>query len=326
VAPVVRVGSRWLGIVAFALAIGLVAFDATAQETEEERRQEILDVLGPASLPSLSHEGVGFNFEYTIASAAPTDSATGEELDGSRALAYVARWLFELPIVDRSWYLGVEGEVGAASVPSGQTASSSGGSSLLFGNPEIWMRALWSSTVGLAGGGGLSVVVPVPRTFSDLEGEVVRAIRTVRPAGFPHYQDLTVTARPYVDIRHVAGPVVLQARQGLDFSLVARDLNENENRYDMTAWLNVFVGVEIIEQLVLGMEATEVYQLTADTTSPTCVAPCDARRAQLTLSPQLRARIGRLSPAVSFLFPVSTPLRSEIANYYAARVHLDVLF
>ena len=169
-------------------------------------------------------------------------------------------------------------------------------------------------------------MLPVPRTFSDLEAEVVRAVRIVRPAGYPHYQDLTFTARPYVDIRHVTGPVVLQARQGLDFSVVARDLGDHENRTDLAAWLSVYAGVEIIEELTIGLEATEVYQLTADTSSPACVSPCDAARAQLTLSPMVRARVGRVAPAVSALFPISSPLRSEVASYFAGRLHLDVLF
>lgn len=316
---------RACGAVAVALAALCVTSEGRAQEPAEERRRAFLDSLGPPSIPGLSHEGVAFNFEYTIASAAPTDSVTGESLDGPRAFAYVARWLFEIPLIDRVWYLGVESEVGAASVPSGVTAGT-GGSSLLFGNPEIWTRALWSGSSGLAGGGGLSFVLPVPRTFSDLEAEVVRAVRIVRPAGYPHYQDLTFTARPYVDIRHVTGPVVLQARQGLDFSVVARDLGDHENRTDLAAWLSVYAGVEIIEELTIGLEATEVYQLTADTSSPACVSPCDAARAQLTLSPMVRARVGRVAPAVSALFPISSPLRSEVASYFAGRLHLDVLF
>jgi len=323
VAPPRASAARLAAIMATALC--LVATTTRAQEPTEERRRAYLDALGPPSTPGLSHEGVDFNFEYTIASAAPTDPVTGQSLDGPRAVAYVARWLFELPIIDRVWYLGVESEVGAASVPSGITAGT-GGSSLLFGNPEIWTRLLYSGNSGLAGGGGLSLVLPVPRTFSDLEAEVVRAVRIVRPAGYPHYQDLTFTTRPYVDIRHVTGPVVLQARQGLDFSVVARDLADNENRTDLAAWLDLFIGVEIIRELTLGLEATEVYQLTADTSSPSCIAPCDAGRAQLTLSPMIRSRVGRVAPALSMLFPISSPLRSEVASYIAGRLHLDVLF
>ena len=293
-------------------------------QSAEERRGELLDVLGPPSIPGLSHDGVAFNFEYTVASAAPTDPDTGVEVGGPRAFAYIARWLFEVPLIDRVWYLGVESEVGAASVPTAATGT--GGSSLLFGNPEIWTRALWSDNAGLAGGGGLSLVVPVPRTFSQLESEVVRAIRTVRPIGYPHYQDLTITARPYGDIRHMTGPVVLQARQGLDFSLVTRDLADNENRYDLTAWLTAYAGVDIIPELPLGLELSEVYQITADTTSPGCATPCDQRRAQFTISPLIRGRLGRVAAGLSALIPLSTPLRSEVASYYAARLHLDVLF
>jgi hypothetical protein len=310
--------------VASCLAVVLTSGLAPA-ETSDSRREEILDAEGPPSLPSLSHRWWAFLFEYTVASAKPTDVSSAEPIDDERAYAYAARWLLEIPIVERIWYVGASLEIGAASVPS-SAAPGTGGSTMVLANPELWTRALWSSASGLGAGGGMALVVPVPRTFSALEGEVVRAIRTVRPTDYTHFQDQAFTVRPYFDLRHVTGPVTLQLRQGLDITVLLRDLEAKENRYDLAGLITAYVGVRTVEQLTLGLEVGEVYQITADTSAPACIAPCDQHRTQFTLSPSVRLRLPRISPSFSALFPLSTPLRAEVASYYAARLHLDVLF
>ncbi len=290
-----------------------------------DRRRAILDADGPPSLPGLSHQDLAFNFEYTLARAEPTDVVSYEPLEDAHAYAFTVRWLVEMALAERAWYLGLSHEVAAASVPSGKTPGS-GGNTLVLANPELWARGLWSSRTGLSAGGGLGIVVPVPRTFSSLESEVVRAIRVISPWDFPHFQDLTLTGRPFFDIRLVTGPVTIQMRQGVDFSVLVRERGDNENRYDIQALSGLYVGVSTIEQLTLGLEVQEVYQLTADVSSPACLAPCDKHRSQVTLSPSLRLRLPRLSPALSVLLPLSTPLRGEVASYFAARLHLDVTF
>ena len=317
--------------IAGALFVTLVVGTAPAQpDVDDERnaydrRDDLLDADGPPTIPSLSHWGVEFNFEYLIASAEPTNVGSSAPIEDERAFAYGARWLVEVPLIDRVWYVGATSEVAAASVPSGDDPNS-GGSTLVLGNPELWIRGLWSSDLGLSAGGGLAIVVPIPRAFSPLEAEVVRAIRVVRPESFSHFQDMALTTRPYFDIRHVTGPVTLQMRQGVDVSTLLRDRGDNENRYDLTGYAAAYVGLKTFDQLTFGLELAEVYQITADTTSPTCDRPCDQHRIQVTLAPMVQLHLPGLSPSLSFLFPLSTPLRAEVASYYAARLHLDVLF
>src|SRR5690606_21115744 len=160
-----------------------------------------------------------------------------------------------------------------------------------FGNPELWGRGMWTNEAGLSAGGGLGVVVPIPRTFSPLESEVVRAVRVIRPMDFPRFQDMVITGRPFFDIRHVTDPVVLQMRQGLDFQLLLRDRADNENRYDITAFVSAYLGVRALPALTIGLEVAEVYQITADTSSESCVSPCDEHRVQFTMSPPIRLRL-----------------------------------
>jgi len=294
-------------------------------EQAAQRRTHILDADGPPSLPGLSHRGVAFDFEYTVAVSEATDVLTSQPIESSPAYAYSARWLVEAPLSGRSWYLGATHVIGAASVPTGDSPSS-GGSSMVLGNPEAWVRGLWSSTSGLAAGGGLSVVVPVPRSFSSSQSEVVRAIRVVRPQSYPHFQDLALTARPFFDVRHLTGPLILQLRQGVDVSVLLREPGVHENRYDLTVQAAAYAGLSTFEGLTLGVELAEAYQLTADVSSATCLAPCDEHRVQVTLSPSVRIRLPRLSPSLSVLLPLSTPLRAEVSDYYAARLHLDTTF
>ncbi len=290
----------------------------------QRRAQHVLNANGPPAWPSLSHQRWAFNFEFLTATSTPTDVFSGAPL-ASNAFAYSGRWLIEMPLYKRAWFVGMVHNVAAASVPSGSSPTS-GGNTWVLGNPELWLRGLWTSELGLAAGGGLGIVVPLPRSFSNLESEVVRAIRVVRADSYPHFQDLTITFRPYLDVRHVVGPVVLQVRQGLDVGVVARDLREDENRYDLSAVTMVYAGVTLAERVVLGLEAQEVYQITADVSSPTCSAPCDEHRAQLSLSPSLRLKNSRLSPSLSVLFPLSTPLRREVSSFAAARLNLDATF
>lgn len=298
---------------------------AVVEIGEASRLDYILDTQAQPDQPGLSHRGVAFNFEYLVASAEPTDVTTVRPIRDARAYAYAVRWLLDVPLASRRWYVGVSSDVAAASVPSGESAES-GGSTVVFGNPVLWGRGLWSSESGLSAGGGLEAVVPIPRTYSPLESEVVRVIRVVRPLSYANFLDQALTARPYFDLRHVTGPVTLQMRQGVDFSILLRDHDDSENRYDLAAYLTAYVGVETFKTLDLGLEVAEVYQITADVSTPDCVAPCDENRVQVTLSPMLRFRLPPLYPTLSALFPLSTPLRSEVASYWALRLHMNVLF
>ncbi|MBW2457288.1 MAG: hypothetical protein JRI68_22460, partial [Deltaproteobacteria bacterium] len=137
---------------------------------------------------------------------------------------------------------------------------------------------------------------------------------------------MTFTARPFFDIRHIAGPLTLQMRQGLDFSLLLRDRDEDEHRYDLAGFLTAYMGLTTIDELNLAVEVSEVYELTADVSSPQCLAPCDEHRVAFTLSPIIRLHLPPLSPALSMLIPLSTPLRKEVASYLAVRLHLDAMF
>jgi hypothetical protein len=311
---------------ALAVAAALLAASPVAGEEDASavvaRGRDLPDRPGPPAMPGLSHGGLAVSVAHTLAVARPTDVTSAEPIADSHAYAYSGCVALEAALAPRRWYLGLGQDLAAAAVPAGETPGS-GGRAAVVANPELWGRGLWSSASGLSAGGGLGVVVPVPRSFSSLAGEVVRAVRTIVPSHYPHFQDLTLTARPFLDIRHLVGPVTLQMRQGVDVSVLLRPPQVHEHRYDLTAIADLYAGLALGPTIV-GLALGEVYQLTADVASPSCFAPCDEHRSQLTLSPSLRLALGRVTPAVSAMLPLSTPLRREVEQYYALRAHLDV--
>jgi hypothetical protein len=301
----------------------LTAGSAAVARAEPPSQRVAPEPDGPPSLLGLSHGRAMLHFDYTFASAEPTDIVSRATLPGARAYAYAARWLLESPITSPRWYVGAAHDVAGASVPAGPTPGS-GGSSLVPGNPEIWGRGLWTSEIGLSAGGGLGLVIPAPRKYSGVEDEVVRAVRVVRPWDVPHFEDRTLTLRPFLDLRHVTGPVTLQMRQGIDAAFRLRELGLLENRYDLAGLLRVYVGLRATSFMTIGLEIEELYELTADVSSPRCPAPCDEGRSALAFEPSVRLHLGGMTGALSMLVPLATPLRSEVASYMAARVHVDL--
>jgi hypothetical protein len=306
------------------LAAWLALGDARGQDSSE-RSTRFLDAVGPPSLPGLTHPDWAFGFEYGVAAVEPTDVISYEPIQSGRAFAYAARWLLDAPIDERHWYAGVSAGVAAASVPSGETART-GGSALLLGNPETWVRGIWSSQTGLSAGGALSLIIPAPRSFSALEAEVVRVVRAVRPSDYAQYDDLRLTPRPQLMMRHVVGPVILQLQQGVDAAILLRKAKDGENPYDLASQSHAYVGARPFDALQGGLELSVLYHLNANLASPDCLAPCDERRVQVTLSPSVRYELGPIATSVSVVVPVSTPLRGEVESFVAGRLHLEVLF
>ena len=111
-----RAATHWLAPVLWAV-MALGALPAAAAEPAD-RRDQNLEADGPPSLPDLSHPGVAFNFEYTVAVAEATDVISHRPIETGSAYAYSARWLVEAELYRQRWYFGATNDVAAASVPS----------------------------------------------------------------------------------------------------------------------------------------------------------------------------------------------------------------
>ncbi|MFO0759462.1 MAG: hypothetical protein U0359_23425 [Byssovorax sp.] len=310
------------GRIAAALALGL-SLVAAPGSLRAEDRAALLDAPAPPTLPALAHPGLNYTFEYTAAAIAPSEEGS----TGARAFAWFAHNEVELPVESRKWYIGAAHDIAAGAVPGL-------GKNLFLGNPEIWGRGLWSSVVGLSTGGGLGVVLPLPRSPSEDEVRVLHTVRVVRPWDSAYFLDRTVTLRPFIDIRHVVGRFLFQIRQGVDIDYVIRPLRitetpvivpgavlsslSSEHRLDFVARATVYAGVRATREVGLGLEVWEVYQITAEIP--------DDKRASVAVSPSVRLMLGRVAPAFSVLLPITTPLRGEAASYYAARLNVSFDF
>ncbi|WP_437674376.1 hypothetical protein [Sorangium sp. So ce131] len=271
--------------------------------------EAVFDVPAPPTLPALTRRDPTFTFEYTAAVIEPDQGSAG---GGKSAFAWYSHGELEMPVVPRKWFVGVVHDSAAASVPGVER-------SIQLGSPELYARGVWSSVRGLSSGGGFGVVIPTPREVSPAEEEVLRTARVVRPWDETRFRDLTITFRPWFDMRHITGPFIFQLRQGLDWSLVARGLFSRERRTDIRAHTAFYFGYRLARPVGLGLELWEVYQLTEGLP--------DSRRATFAISPSIRLILAsNVQPALSVLLPIATPLRGDVDSYYAARLNVSFSF
>jgi len=289
---------------AAALGAAALAFAATRALRAEER-SAALDAPAPPTLPALAHPTLTDTFEITVAGIDP-GGGKGE------AAAWFLHDELEYPLIPRKWYLGAAHDVAAGAVPGI-------GHDFFLGAPELWTRGLWSSLVGLSSGGGLGVVLPVPHSQSASAETVFEAVRVVRPWDAAYFTDRVLTIRPWIDIRHIVGRVIFQLRQGLDIGIAVRPLQPYEHRAEYVARTAFYAGVRLAKPIGVGVELWEVYQISADLCQATVPCLDDNKRAAFSVSPSVRLLLGRIEPAVSFLFPVTTPLRGEAASYWGVR-------
>jgi hypothetical protein len=257
----------------------------------------LLDLAAPPTLPALTERAA--TAELVYAGAGVGRIPEGDEEPGTGFL-----WLTHLegdvPLGTRAWHAGLAWDLASAAAPGAER-------SLLYGNPEVSVRGIGWHPTGLAGGGSLGVVVPLPRDGHDPALEDL--VRVVRPWDTGYFSESILTFRPAVDARVVLPPIVLQMRQGLDVSYAF-----DEDRGDVVARIATYVGWEPLPRVTAGLEVWQIYSITADVR--------DDERAAFTLSPSLRLRVRPIEPGLSFLFPLSTPLEGIATAFFSARVHV----
>ncbi len=170
------------------------------------------------------------------------------------------------------------------------------------------------------------MVLPVPHNLSPSAETIFETVRVVRPWDAAYFTDRVLTLRPWIDIRHVVWRFVFQLRQGLDIEIAARDLQPYEHRAEYVARTTFYAGFRLAKPIGVGLEVWEVYRISADLCQ--AVVPCldDNKRAAVSVSPSVRLLLGRIEPALSLLFPVTTPLRGEATSYWAARFNVGFDF
>ena len=273
------------------------------------------DAPAPPTLPDLTHRALAISFENAFASLKMTTPA-GQSGPG-RTFAWLERLEIEHALAIRRWYLGVAHEMAAGTDPE------TGRFAVVSGHPEVWGRAVWASRAGLAYGGGLGLVVPVANrsTLSSAHAVALR-VRGVRPWDHLDFASETFTLRPFIDVRDIDGPVILQLRQGIDWARPGTASTELASR------TTIYIGYRPTELVGLGLEAWEEYVIRAPLPEDDLLRTPNVRddaRAAYALSPSVRFMTRALQPAISFLFPIDRPLFGELDGYWAFRLSLDVV-
>jgi hypothetical protein len=256
-----------------------------------------LDPATPPTLPSLTHADIAaiVSDEGAVVARDAHDDAT--------TFLWVTHLELESALVTRNWHAGAAWDLSSATDATGDRT-------LLGGNPEVWARGTgYFEEAGISAGGGLGVIIPVPRATDGGAEGALQVVRAVRPWDARYFSSRILTARPFFDVRLVEEPVVLQLRQGFDLSY-----GFDTQSGDIIERVGVYAGWEIHEPITIGLELWQTYSMTADVT--------DAARAAFTLSPSIRAKLGPIEPALSLLFPLSTPLEGVASSFFGVRLHV----
>ena len=256
-----------------------------------------LDPASPPTLAALTHGDVAAIVSQEGAGVGRESSAS------STTFLWVSHLELESAIVTRNWHAGAAWDLSSAEDESGDRT-------LLPSNPEVWARGTGYFDSGIAAGGGLGVVIPVPRGSTD-EGtaSAFDVVRAVRPWDAGYYSSHILTLRPFFDARLILPPFVLQLRQGFDWSY-----GFDDDRTDIIERVGVYAGWEVHDPVTLGLELWQTYSITANVT--------DAERAAFTLSPSVTLHTGRLEPGISLLVPLSTPLEGVASSFFGVRLHV----
>lgn len=266
---------------------------ASANDTDGEG----FDPIPPPTLPALTHAGLLIDFESSGA-------GIGTRNTEGTSIAWLNHVGAEYALVPRAWYLGLTWDVASGAVPGTNGA-------VLYGNPEIYGRAVWSDRTALSIGGGFGFVVPLPRDLEDEAAKVLEVVRVVRPWDLAAYSETTLSFKPAIDVRLGLDPFVIQFRQGLDVSYAIPAA-----RTDIVARAGLALGWTITPWIATNVELWEVYPITAEIP--------DDERASFTLSPSVSASFPPIRPGISVLFPLSTPLGGAATSFFAVRTHLAI--
>jgi hypothetical protein len=284
----------------FALAFLLLAASASAADDKAPLfvdPYDLPDAPRPPTLPELTHKDAEVTGESTFGVLYPNTPNT------PNGVAYVQRFSLEWPIALRRFFVGATYEYAAAEPPGG------GPFKFISGNLQVSGRTVWATSTGLAFGGGLGVTVPTLINPSNAAVGASSAAATLRPWDQDLFSPGFVTLNPFVDVRDVDGPLVLQLREGLDFQFDTHAASD----YRIAAITAAYVGYRIGRWVGAGFEAFEVYFLSGSSVA-------DDKRAVFALSPNVRVMTPYVQPALSFVTNAGIPLFGSVDAWWAIRL------
>jgi hypothetical protein len=290
-------------VLAFVLALVCRAAPARAQAQRVpfEDPYALPNAPRPPTLPELTHPDIEGTSETTAGALIPPPG-------GAWTHAYVERLDAEMPLALRRWYVGASYEAAA-----GGTAN---GFQVIGGNLAIHGRTLWATQTGLGFGGGMELMLPTA-TFdpNGPGGTVALNAATLRPWDVTFFIPGIIGVRPFVDLRVLKEPFIIQFRQGLDGTVSDTALGDRR----LYAYSGFYFGWAATPHVAAGLEAFEEYAIDVPKVR-------DGAREAIVISPHVRITLPWVQPAISFFTNVGPPLYGANANIWGVRFAFTVVY
>jgi len=246
----------------------------------------------PPTLPELTHSDIEATLESTVGTILPNGS-------GAPVGAYVQRVNVEVPLAVRRWYVGATFEMAAGHGP------------VVGSNLVIDGRTLWATRTGLAFGGGVGLIVPTAQFVGDGPASMAALdAGTLRPWDVSFFNPGAIGGRPFIDVRAIDGPFVVQFREGLD---VTTSTVPGGAPISVYATAGLYLGLWATPHVAVGFEAFESYAIDVPGIR-------DGDRASVVVSPNVRLVLPLIEPAISMFTSIGTPLQGANSNIWGFRL------
>ncbi len=257
----------------------------------------------PPTLPELTHSDLTATLETTAGTIVPNPGQDATH-------GYVQRLGIEVPVALRRWFVGLDYEVAAG--------DADGAFRVVGGNVQLQGRTVWATRTGLAFGGGFALGLPTATASSTdpgPSGQVALHAASLRPWDVSFFEIDSWGLRPFVDVRALDGPFVVQFRQGIDLMV-------STGSYDTQALFGtagVYFGWRATPYVATGIEAFEAYAINVPGVG-------DGARSTVILSPNVRLVLPWVEPAISVFTTVGTPLQGASQEIWGFRLALTLVY
>jgi len=255
----------------------------------------------PFVLPELTHPKFDARVDWFLGRLSVRDADRPSAVQSSSSIAAIARASVESSIfVPRRVYVGLTYPFAVAMPPDGglsvdENARPSGRRSML-GNVEGHVRAVFPLPTFLEIGFTLAVVAPTA-TFNRAHRpnrSATDAAASLDPTNQVHFLPGRVALRPAGDLRILRGPLVIQARHGID--ILIDDIGIDSVK--VAGRLLGHAGLLVRRDLEVSVEASQVYFIASDEKVTGAPGPdtafaekyriSDEHRSALTIGPGIR--------------------------------------
>ena len=124
-----------------------------------------------------------------------------------------------------------------------------------------------------------------------------------------------IGVRPFVDLRVLKEPFIIQFRQGLDGTVSDTALGDRR----LYAYSGFYFGWAATPHVAAGLEAFEEYAIDVPKVR-------DGAREAIVISPHVRITLPWVQPAISFFTNVGPPLYGANANIWGVRFAFTVVY